>query len=64
MVLDLKLENYQQMVRASLDRAKQYTWAKTAKETLESYRELEPKENMNIREEKIEEEKESGDNEV
>ena len=33
LVLDLNLENYQKMVRASLDRARSYTWTKTAKET-------------------------------
>lgn len=38
--LDLSLENYQKMVRASLDRARQYSWAKTAKETLHIYKQL------------------------
>lgn len=37
MVLDLNLENYQKMVRASLDRARKYTWAKTARQTLDVY---------------------------
>ena len=40
MVLDLNLENYQKMVRASLARAKQYSWTKTAKQTLEVYKEV------------------------
>ena len=40
MVLDLKLEDYQKMVNASLNRARQYSWAKTAKQTLEIYREV------------------------
>lgn len=39
-VLNLETDNYQKMVRASLDRARKYTWAKTAKETLQVYREL------------------------
>ena len=39
-VLDLNLENYQKMVRASLDRARQYSWIKTAKETLKVYEEV------------------------
>ncbi|MBI3282461.1 glycosyltransferase family 4 protein [Candidatus Curtissbacteria bacterium] len=40
LVLDLNLENYQKMVRASLDRARKYTWTKTAKETLRAYEEV------------------------
>lgn len=40
MILDLNMENYQKMVRASLDRARRYTWAKTAKETLKAYQEV------------------------
>ena len=40
MVLDLKLENYQKMVNASLTRARQFSWSKTAKETLKLYRKL------------------------
>lgn len=40
LVLDLNLENYQKMVKASLDRARQYTWAKTATETLKAYEEV------------------------
>ena len=40
MVLDLNLENYQKMVNASLDRARAYTWTKTAKETLSVYENL------------------------
>lgn len=39
-VIGLNLENYQQMVRASLARARQYSWAKTAKETLKGYEEV------------------------
>jgi len=40
MVLDLNLENYQKMVRASMNRAHQYSWTKTAKETLKVYEEV------------------------
>ena len=40
MVLDLKLEDYQKMVNASLNRARQYSWAKTAKQTLQIYKDL------------------------
>lgn len=40
LVLNLNLENYQKMVRASLDRARKYTWKKTASETLKVYEEL------------------------
>ena len=40
MVLDLKLENYQKMVNASLTRARKFSWSKTAKETLKLYRKL------------------------
>ena len=40
MVLDLNLENYQKMVRASLDRARLYSWNKTARQTLEVYEEV------------------------
>lgn len=40
MVLGLNLENYQKMVRASLDRARRYTWTKTARETLRAYAEV------------------------
>lgn len=40
MVLDLNMENYQKMVQASIHRAKQYTWEKTAKETLDAYNQL------------------------
>lgn len=40
LVLNLNLENYQKMVRASLSRAHQYSWAKTARETLKIYEEL------------------------
>jgi len=40
MVIDLNLENYQKMVRASMDRARQYSWAKTARQTLDVYEEL------------------------
>ena len=39
-VLDLNLDNYQKMVRASLDRARKYSWSKTAKETLQVFREI------------------------
>ncbi len=41
LILDLNTDDYQKMVRASLDRARQFTWAKTAKETLKIYEELE-----------------------
>jgi len=40
MVLSLNLENYQKMVRASMDRAREYTWQKTARQTLDAYEEL------------------------
>ncbi len=40
LVLDLNLENYQKMVRASLDRARQFSSTKTARETLKVYEEL------------------------
>lgn len=40
LVLDLNLENYQKMVRASLSRARQYSWTKTARETLKVYEEV------------------------
>ena len=43
MVLNLKLEDYQKMVNASLNRARQYSWARVAKQTLQIYRELVPK---------------------
>ncbi len=39
-VLDLKLENYQKMVNASLTHARKYSWLKTAKETLKVYKEV------------------------
>src|SRR4030043_2326280 len=37
MVINLNLENYQKMVRASLERARKYTWKKCAQETLKVY---------------------------
>lgn len=37
LVLDLNEDDYQKMIRASLDRARQFTWVKTAKETLKVY---------------------------
>lgn len=40
MVLDLNMENYQKMAQASIKRAGQYSWAKTAQQTLDAYREL------------------------
>lgn len=40
LVLGLNLENYQKMVRASMERAREYSWSKTAKETLKSYEEV------------------------
>ena len=40
MILALNLENYQKMVRASLERARLYSLIKTAKETLKIYEEL------------------------
>lgn len=39
-VLDLEAEDYQSMVRASLTRARQYSWSKAAHETLKVYEEL------------------------
>lgn len=65
MLMDLNLENYQKMVRASLNRAKQYSWTKTAKETLEVYSSLAPKDDSNPKSEsKIEEVEEIADNEL
>jgi len=49
LVLDLNLENYQKMVRASLDRARHYSWTKTAKETLKVYEEVTRSGNQAIR---------------
>lgn len=40
MVLDLNMENYQKMVTASIKRAGEYTWKKTAHETLDAYKQL------------------------
>jgi len=40
MILDLNLENYQKMAQASLNRAREYTWEKTARETLNAYNQL------------------------
>lgn len=40
LVLNLNLENYQKMVNASLNRARAYTWQKTAKQTLNIYEEV------------------------
>ena len=40
MVINLSLEDYQKMVRASLNCARKFTWTKTAKETLRIYREV------------------------
>ncbi len=39
-MLDLDSENYQKIVKASLDRAKEYSWEKTAEETLKVYERL------------------------
>ncbi len=39
-VLNLNPEDYQKMVNASLDRAKEYSWEKTAAETLKVYERL------------------------
>ena len=39
MVMNLNLDDYQKMVRASLNCARRFTWAKTAKQTLKIYRE-------------------------
>ena len=39
-VMNLNLENYQKMVRASINRARLYTWTKTARETLSGYEEV------------------------
>ena len=39
MVINLTLDDYQKMVRASLNCARKFTWLKTAKETLRIYRE-------------------------
>lgn len=40
LIVNLDTDNYQKTVRASLDRARMFTWAKTAKETLKIYEEL------------------------
>lgn len=40
LILDLKTEDFQKMVRASLDKARQFSWVKTAKETLKVYEEV------------------------
>ena len=40
LVLSLNLENYQKMVRAGFERVRQYSWTKTAKETLKAYEDL------------------------
>ncbi|HSX18649.1 MAG TPA: glycosyltransferase family 1 protein [Candidatus Saccharimonadales bacterium] len=40
MVLDLNMENYQRMSRASVERARRFTWQKTAKDTLRAYEDL------------------------
>jgi glycosyltransferase involved in cell wall biosynthesis len=42
MVLDLNMENYQKMVKASINRAKRFTWEKCARETLAVYQDLVP----------------------
>ena len=39
-VLDLKLDDYQKIVNASLTRARKFSWSKTARDTLALYREL------------------------
>jgi glycosyltransferase involved in cell wall biosynthesis len=38
LILSLNMENYQKIVKASMERAKQYSWKKTAQETLEIYK--------------------------
>ncbi len=40
MIMNLNMENYQKMVNAGLNRARAYTWKKTAQQTLEVYEEL------------------------
>ena len=40
MVINLTLDDYQKMVRASLNCSRKFTWTKTAKETLKIYREV------------------------
>lgn len=40
LILGLDLENYQTMVRESMKRAKEYSWTKTAKQTLKIYERL------------------------
>lgn len=40
MVLGLNMDSYQRMVQASIGRAGQYTWEKTARETLQGYESL------------------------
>ena len=48
MVLELKLNDYQKMVNASLTRARKFSWSKTAKETLKIYKDLGKKNNQKI----------------
>ncbi len=40
LILDLKLDDYQKIVNASLTRARKFNWPKTARETLALYRRL------------------------
>lgn len=40
MVIDLNMENYQKMAKASLERSRNYSWIKTARETLNIYNSL------------------------
>lgn len=40
MVIDLNMENYQKMAKASLERSRSYSWTKTARETLNIYNSL------------------------
>lgn len=40
MVVDLNMENYQKMAKASLERSRSYSWVKTARETLNVYESL------------------------
>ena len=64
MVIDLKLEDYQKMVNASLNRARKYTWVKTARETLQIYKELLPKADKSLRSKDNEEKPDSKSSQI
>lgn len=53
LVLDLNLENYQKLVRASLENARKFSWTKTARETLKVYEEVAKKADSQISDEQF-----------